>query len=183
MVWNLWNKISVVIILSFTTFCPWTNNPKAIYVNVGATKEISETYKLQRYLIFQICETCKFDIPSMENLSDVKLRILISDLLTRYAKTENELYIIISEYDKLNDAQNMKWLPDFIKNVTWIVSLSNQSIAESLPSSTHKKSIYGSNHLGIIPYEEQLFAYEKSSSITVNPRVNDAIKNLHYAND
>lgn len=155
----------------------------AIYVNVGATKEISETYELQRYLIFQICETCKFEIPSMENLSDVKLRILISDLLTRYAKTGNELYIIISEYDKLNDAQNMKWLPDFIKNVTWIVSLSNQSIAESLPSSTHKKSIYGSNHLGIIPYEEQLFAYEKWSSKTVNPRVKDAIKNLPYAND
>ena len=155
----------------------------AIYVNVGATKEISETYELQRYLIFQICETCKFDIPSMENLSDVKLRILISDLLTRYAKTGNELYIIISEYDKLIDAQNMKWLPDFIKNVTWIVSLSNQSIAESLPSSTHKKSIYGSNHLGIIPYEEQLFAYEKWSSKTVNPRVKDAIKHLPYAND
>ena len=140
------------------------NMTNAIYVNVGATKEISETYELQRYLIFQICDTCKFDIPQMEDLSDVKLRILMSDLLTRIANAGNELYIIISEYDKLIDAQNTKWLPDIIKNVTWIVALSNQSIAESLPSSTHKKSIYGSSHLGIVPFEEQITAYEKWSN-------------------
>lgn len=155
----------------------------AIYVNVGATKDISETYELQRYLIFQICETCKFDIPPIENLSDVKLRFLMSDLLTRYANAGNELYIIISEYDKLIDAQNTKWLPDIISNVKWLVSLSNQSIAESLPSSTHKKSIYGSNHLGVIPFEEQISAYEKWSNKTVTPRVKYAIKNLPYAND
>lgn len=155
----------------------------AIYVNVGATKEISETYELQRYLIFQICDTCKFDIPPIENLSGVKLRILMTDLLTRYANVGNKLYIIISEYDKLIDAQNAKWLPDIINNVIWIVSLSNQSIAESLPSSTHKKSIYGSSHLGVITFEEQLSAYEKWSSKTVNPRVKNAIKNLPYAND
>ena len=155
----------------------------AIYVNVGATKEISETYELQRYLILQICDTCKFDIPPIEDLSDVKLRILMTDLLTRYANVGNKLYIIISEYDKLIDAQGTKWLPDNIKNVTWIVSLSNQAVAESLPSSTHKKSIYGSNHLGIIPFEEQISAYEKWSNKIVNPRVKDAIKNLPYAND
>lgn len=155
----------------------------AIYVNVGATKEISGTYELQRYLIFQICETCKFVIPPIENLSDVKLRILMSDLLIHYTDVGNELYIIISEYDKLIDAQNTKWLPDIIKNVTWIVSLSAQSIAESLPSSTHKKSIYGSSHLGIVPFEEQITAYEKWSNKTVNPRVKNAIKNLPYAND
>ena len=159
------------------------NTTNAIYVNVGATKEISETYELQRYLIFQICDTCKFDIPQMENLSDVKLRILMSDLLTRIANAGNELYIIISEYDKLIDAQNTKWLPDIIKNVTWIVSLSNQSIAESLPSSTHKKSIYGSSHLGIVPFEEQITAYEKWSNKTVTLQVKDAIKKLPYAND
>lgn len=155
----------------------------AIYVNVGATKEISETYELQRYLIFQVCDTCKFDIPSMEDLSDVKLRNLMSDLLVRYVNAGNELYIIISEYDKLIDAQNTKWLPDFIKNITWIVSLSNQSIAESLPTSTHKKSVYGSDHLGVIPFEEQISAYEKWSNKTVTHQVKDAIKNLPYAND
>ena len=159
------------------------NTTNAIYVNVGATKEISETYELQRYLIFQICDTCKFDIPQMEDLSDVKLRILMSDLLTRIANAGNELYIIISEYDKLIDAQNTKWLPDIIKNVTWIVALSNQSIAESLPSSTHKKSIYGSSHLGIVPFEEQITAYEKWSNKTVTLQVKDAIKKLPYAND
>ena len=159
------------------------NMTNAIYVNVGATKEISETYELQRYLIFQICDTCKFDIPQMEDLSDVKLRILMSDLLTRIANAGNELYIIISEYDKLIDAQNTKWLPDIIKNVTWIVALSNQSIAESLPSSTHKKSIYGSSHLGIVPFEEQITAYEKWSNKTVTLQVKDAIKKLPYAND
>lgn len=159
------------------------NTTNAIYVNVGATKEISETYELQRYLIFQICDTCKFDIPQMEDLSDVKLRILMSDLLSRIANAGNELYIIISEYDKLIDAQNTKWLPDIIKNVTWIVALSNQSIAESLPSSTHKKSIYGSSHLGIIPFEEQITAYEKWSNKTVTLQVKDAIKKLPYAND
>lgn len=159
------------------------NTTNAIYVNVGATKEISETYELQRYLIFQICDTCKFDIPQMEDLSDVKLRILMSDLLTRIANAGNELYIIISEYDKLIDAQNTKWLPDIIKNVTWIVALSNQSIAESLPSSTHNKSIYGSCHLGIVPFEEQITAYEKWSTKTVTPQVKDAIKLLPYAND
>lgn len=155
----------------------------AIYVNVGATKEICETYELQRYLIFQICDTCKFDIPPIKDLSDVKLRIFMSDLLTRYANAGNELYIIISEYDKLIDAQNTKWLPDIISNVKWLISLSNQSIAESLPSSTHKKSIYGSNHLGVIPFEEQISAYEKWSNKTVNPRVKYTIKNLPYAND
>lgn len=155
----------------------------AIYVNVGATKEISETYELQKYLIFQICDNCKFDIPPMEDLSDVKLRILMTDLLTRYTIAGNELYIIISEYDKLIDAQNTKWLPDFIKNVTWIVSLSNQSIAENLPSSTHKKSIYGSDHLGIVPFEEQISAYEKWSKKMVSPQVKHAIKSLPYAND
>lgn len=155
----------------------------AIYVNVGATKEISETYELQRYLIFQVCDTCKFDIPSMENQSDVKLRNLLSDLLVRYVNAGNELYIIISEYDKLIDAQNTKWLPDFIKNITWIVSLSNQSIAKSLPTSTHKKSVYGSDHLGVIPFEEQMSAYEKWSNKTVTHQVKDAIKNLPYAND
>lgn len=159
------------------------NETNAIYVNLGATKEIFETYELQRYLIFQICDICKFDIPQMEDLSDVKLRILMSGLLTRYANVGNELYIIISEYDKLIDAQNTKWLPDFIKNVTWIVSLSAQSVAESLPSSTHKKSIYGSKHLGIIPFEEQIAAYEKWSNKTVAPRVKDAIKIFPYAND
>ena len=159
------------------------NMTNAIYVNVGATKEISETYELQRYLIFQICDTCKFEIPQMEDLSDVKLRILMSDLLTRIANAGNELYIIISEYDKLIDAQNTKWLPDIIKNVTWIVALSNQSIAESLPSSTHKKSIYGSSHLGIVPFEEQITAYEKWSNKTVTLQVKDAIKKLPYAND
>lgn len=159
------------------------NTTNAIYVNVGATKEISETYELQRYLIFQICDTCKFDIPQMEDLSDVKLRILMSDLLTRNTNAGNELYIIISEYDKLIDAQNTKWLPDIIKNVTWIVALSNHSIAESLPSSTHKKSIYGSSYLGIVPFEEQITAYEKWSNKTVTLQVKDAIKKLPYAND
>lgn len=159
------------------------NTTNAIYVNVGATKEISETYELQRYLIFQICDTCKFDIPQMEDLSDVKLRIIMSDLLTRIANAGNKLYIVISEYDKLIDAQNTKWLPDIIKSVTWIVALSNQSIAESLPSSTHKKSIYGSSHLGIVPFEEQIAAYEKWSNKTVTLQVKDAIKKLPYAND
>lgn len=58
----------------------------------------------------------------------------MSDFLTRVANTGKELYIIISEYDKLIDAHNTKWLPDIIKNIMWIVSLSNQYIAESLPS-------------------------------------------------
>lgn len=159
------------------------NETNVIYINVGATKEISDTCELQRYLIFQICDTCKFDTPQMEEQSDVRLRILMSGLLTRYANVGNELYIIISEYDKLIDAQNTKWLPDFIKNVTWIVSLSAQSVAESLPSSTHNKSIYGSCHLGIVPFEEQITAYEKWSTKTVTPQVKDAIKLLPYAND
>lgn len=159
------------------------NETNVIYINVGATKEISDTCELQRYLIFQICDTCKFDTPQMEKLSDVRLRILMSDFLTRVANTGKELYIIISEYDKLIDAHNTKWLPDIIKNITWIVSLSNQSIAENLPSSTHNKSIYGSCHLGIVPFEEQITAYEKWSTKTVTPQVKDAIKLLPYAND
>lgn len=159
------------------------NETNVIYINVGATKEISDTCELQRYLIFQICDTCKFDTPQMEELSDVRLRILMSDFLTRVANTGKELYIIISEYDKLIDAHNTKWLPDIIKNIMWIVSLSNQSIAESLPSSTHNKSIYGSCHLGIVPFEEQITAYEKWSTKTVTPQVKDAIKLLPYAND
>ena len=159
------------------------NTTNAIYVNVGATKEISETYELQRYLIFQICDTCKFDIPQMEDLSDVQLRILMSDFLTRIANAGNELYIIISEYDKLIDAQNTKWLPDFIKNVTWIISLSNRPIAESLHSSTHNRCIYGSSHLGMLPFEEQITAYENWSNKTLDRRVKDALKNLPYSDD
>lgn len=159
------------------------NETNVIYINVGATKKIYDTCELQRYLIFQICDICKFDTPQMEELSDVRLRILMSDFLTRVANTGKELYIIISEYDKLIDAHNTKWLPDIIKNIMWIVSLSNQSIAESLPSSTHNKSIYGSCHLGIVPFEEQITAYEKWSTKTVTPQVKDAIKLLPYAND
>ena len=159
------------------------NETNVIYINVGATKEISETCELQRYLIFQICDNFKFDPPQMEDLSDVRLRFLMSDFLVRVANAGKELFIIISEYDKLIDAHNTKWLPDIIKNITWIVSLSNQSIAESLPSSTHNKSIYGSSHLGLIPFEEQITAYEKWSTKTVTPQVKDAIKLLPYAND
>lgn len=159
------------------------NETNLIYINVGATKEISETCELQRYLIFQICDICKFDTPQMEDLSDVRLRILMSNFLTHVANAGKELYIIISEYDKLIDAHNTKWLPDIIKNITWIISLSNQSIAENLPSSTHYKSIYGSSHLGIIPFEEQITAYEKWSTKTVTPQVKNAIKLLPYAND
>lgn len=74
------------------------NETNVIYINIGATKEISDTCELHRYLIFQICDTCKFDTPQMEELSDVRLRILMSDFLTRVANTGKELYIIISEY-------------------------------------------------------------------------------------
>ncbi len=154
-----------------------------IYINAGATKDISETYDLQKYLIFQICEICKMDIPSIEELSEVKLRTLMSNLLTDYVKSGDELYIIISEYDKLIDAQNTKWLPDYIKNVKWVISLSNQSIAESLPSFTHKKSIYGTSHLGDIPFDKQIAAYEDWSGKTVSPQVKEAIKALPYADD
>lgn len=52
------------------------NETNVIYINIGATKEISDTCELQRYLIFQICDTCKFDTPQMEELSKVRLRIL-----------------------------------------------------------------------------------------------------------
>lgn len=155
----------------------------SIYVNIGATKDISETYDLQKYFLFQICEICNTDVPSIENLSDVKLRSLMSNLLTDYVKSGDELYIIISEYDKLIDAQNTKWLPDYIKNVKWVISLSNQSIAESLPSSTHKKSIYGTLHLGDIPFDKQIIAYEEWSGKTVAPQVKEAIKALPYADD
>lgn len=155
----------------------------SIYINVGATKEISETYYLQKYLIFQICEICKTNVPSIENLSDVKLRSLMSNLLTDYVKSGDELYIIISEYDKLIDAQNTKWLPDYVKNVKWVISLSNQSIAESFPSSTHKKSIYGTSHLGDIPFDKQIAAYEEWYGKTVAPQVKEAIKALPFADD
>jgi len=155
----------------------------SIYINAGATKDISETYNLQKYLIFQICEICKIDFPSIENLSEVKLRTLMSNILTDYVKSGDELYIIISEYDKLIDAQNTKWLPDYIKNVKWVISLSNQSIAESLPSSTHKKSIYGTSQLGDIPFAKQIAAYENWSGKTVDPQVKEAIKALPYADD
>ncbi len=155
----------------------------SIYINVGATNDISETYDLQKYLIFQICEICKTDVPPVENLSDVKLRSLMSNLLTDYVKLRGELYIIISEYDKLIDAQNTKWLPDYIKNIKWVISLSNQSIAERLPSSTHKKCIYGTSHLGDIPFDKQIAAYEEWSGKTVAPQVKEAIKALPYADD
>ncbi len=155
----------------------------SIYVNIGATKYISETYDLQKYLIFQICEICKADVPPTENLSDVGLGLLMSNLLKDYVKSGNELYIIISEYDKLIDAQNTKWLPDFIKNIKWVISLSNQSIAESLPSSTHKKSIYGTSHLSDISFEKQIAAYEDWSGKTLAPQVKEAIKVLPYADD
>ena len=155
----------------------------SIYINVGATKDISEAYDLQKYLIFQICEICKTDVPPIDNLSDVKLRSLMSNLLRDYVKSGNELYIIISEYDKLIDAQNTKWLPDYIKNVKWVISLSNQSIAESFPSSTHKKSIYGASHLGDIPFDKQIAAYEEWSGKTVALQVKEAIKALPYADD
>lgn len=155
----------------------------SIYINVGATKFISETHDLQKYLIFQVCEICNLDVPSIENLSDIDLRSLMSNLLTDYVKSGNELYIIISEYDKLINAQNTKWLPDYIKNVKWVLSLSNQSIAESLPSSTHKKSIYGTSHLGDIPFGKQIVAYEGWSGKTVALQVKEAIKALPYADD
>ena len=155
----------------------------SIYINVGGTKDISETYDLQKYLIFQICEISKTNVPLIENLSDVKLRSLMSNLLTDYVKSGDELYIIISEYDKLIDPQNTKWMPDYIKNVKWVISLSNQSIAESLPSSTHKKSIYGTSHLGDIPFDKQIVAYEEWSGKTVAPQVKEAIKALPYADD
>lgn len=155
----------------------------SIYINIGATKGISKTYDLQKYLIFQICEICKTNVPPIENLSDVKLQSLISNLLTDYVKSGDELYIIISEYDKLIDPQNTKWMPDYIKNVKWVISLSNQSIAESLPSSTHKKSIYGISHLGDIPFDKQIAAYEDWSGKTVAPQVKNAIKSLPHADD
>lgn len=155
----------------------------SIYINVGATKDISEAYDLQKYLIFQICEICKTDVPPIDNLSDVKLRSLMSNLLRDYVKSGNELYIIISEYDKLIDAQNTKWLPDYIKNVKWVISLSNQSIAESFPSSTHKKIIYGTSHLGDIPFDKQIAVYEEWSGKTVALQVKEAIKALPYADD
>ena len=155
----------------------------SIYINVGGTKDISETYDLQKYLIFQICEISKTNVPLIENLSDVKLRSLMSNLLTDYVKSGDELYIIISEYDKLIDPQNTKWMPDYIKNVKWVISLSDQSIAESLPSSTHKKSIYGTSHLGDTPFDKQIAAYEKWSRKTVALRVKEAIKALPYADD
>ena len=155
----------------------------SIYINVGVTKDISEAYDLQKYLIFQICEICKTDVPPIDNLSDVKLRSLMSNLLRDYVKSGNELYIIITEYDKLIDAQNTKWLPDYIKNVKWVISLSNQSIAESFPSSTHKKSIYGTSHLGDIPFDKQIAAYEEWSGKTVALQVKEAIKALPYADD
>ncbi len=155
----------------------------SIYINAGATKDISKIYDLQKYLIFQICEMCKMDVPPIEDLSEVKFRTLMSNLLTDYVQSGNELYIIISEYDKLIDAQNTKWLPDYIKNIKWVISLSNQSIAESLPSSTHKTSIYGTSHLGDIPFDIQIAAYEDGSGKTVDPRVKEAIKALPYADD
>lgn len=155
----------------------------SIYINVGATKDISETYDLQKYLIFQICEICKTNVPPIENLSDVKLQSLMSNLLTDYVKSGDELYIIISEYDKLIDAQNTKWLPHYVKNVKWVISLSIQSIAESFPSSTHKKSIYGTSHLGDIPFDKQIAAYEEWYGKTVAPQVKEAIKALPYAGD
>lgn len=155
----------------------------SIYINVGATKDISCIYDLQKYLIFKICETGKTVVPPIENLSDVKLRSLISNLLTDFVKLGNELYIIISEYDKMIDAQNTKWLPDYIKDVNWVISLSNQSIAESFSFSTHKKSIYGTSHLGDIPFEKQIEAYEKWSGKTMALRVKEAIKALPYADD
>lgn len=156
---------------------------KTVYINVGATKYISETYDLQKYLILQICETCKMDIPPIDNLSDFKLRAIMSNLLSDYVKSGGEVYIIISEYDKLIDAQNTKWLPDYIKNVKWVVSLSDESIAGSLPSSTHKKSIYGTYHLGNIPFDKQIAAYEQWSGKTIAPQVKEAIKVLPFADD
>lgn len=158
-------------------------NVNVIYINVGATKDISETVELQKYLIYQICEICRMDIPSIENRSDIQLRALMSNLLTNYTKSKNELYAIISEYDKLIDAQNSKWLPDYIENVKWVISLSDKSIAESLPSSTHKKTIYGASHLGDISFENQIIAYEKWARKTVAPKVKEAIRNLPYADD
>lgn len=155
----------------------------SIYINAGATKYISATCNLQKYLICQICKICKTYIPSIEDMSEVKLRTLMSNLLTDYVKSGNELYIIISEYDKLIDAHNTKWLPDYIRNIKWVISLSNLSIAESLPSSTHKKCIYGTAHLNDIPFEKQIAAYEEWSGKTVYPQVKEAIKALPYAND
>lgn len=155
----------------------------SIYINVGATKNISKSYDLQKYLVFQICDICKTDFPHIDNLSDVKIQSLMSNLLKDYVKSGDELYIIISEYDKLIDAQNTKWLPDYIKNVKWVISLSNQSIAESFPSSTHKKSIYGTSHLGDIPFDKQIAAYEEWSGKTVALQVKEAIKALPYADD
>lgn len=155
----------------------------SIYINVGATKDISKTCDLQKYLIFQICKICKTGVPPIENLSDVKLRSLMSNLLNDHVKSGDELYIIISEYDKLIDAQNTKWLPNYIKNVKWIISLSDKSIAECLPSSTHKKSIYGVAHLGEIPFDKQIAAYEEWSGKTVATQVKEAIKALPYADN
>lgn len=190
-------KIKESFIINFSTQIKCKNNKgflnrlfgrsnkevNSIYIDAGATKYISETYNLQKYLIFQICEICKMDVPSVENQSEVKLRTFMSNLLMNYVKSGGELYIIISEYDKLIDAQNTKWLPDYIKNVKWIISLSNLSIAESLPSSTHKKSIYGTSHLGDIPFDKQIAAYEEWSGKTVYPQVKEAIKALPYADD
>ena len=164
-------------------FCGNKKETNSIYVNVGATKEISDTLDLLRYLICQIGHVCELSVPQIENQSAVKLKGILSSLLTQYTKDGNKLYLIISEYDKLIDAQDTRWLPDFIENVVWVVSLSDKSIAESLPSSTHKKTIYGHKYLGSVPFDEQISAYEKWSNKTLNSRVKDAIKQLPYAND
>jgi hypothetical protein len=155
----------------------------AIYINVGATKDISETQKLQRYIILKTCEVFKLDIPQINNLSDVQLRSIMSEILKSNTSSKHELYVIISEYDKLIDAQNTKWLPNYIKNVKWIISLSDESIAESMPSSTHKKAIYGISHLGDISFESQMKAYEKLSGKTIAAQVKTAINKLPYAGD
>ena len=155
----------------------------SIYINIGASKDLSVIHDLLRYLIFQICETCMMEVPSIDNISDTQLRVILADLLKNCVKNGDELYIIISGYDKLIDAQNTNWLPDYIKNVKWVVALSDKSIAESLSSSTHTKCIYGTSHLRQISPDKQIAAYEEWSGKTLNPIVKEAITNLPCGDD
>lgn len=153
----------------------------SIYLNVGVSKQLNTIKDLLKYLILKLSE--ELSDTQLDRSSVHKLKQLLISQIENHTKNGNELYIIISEYDKLIDAHNINWLPDYIKNVKWVISASDKSVVDCLPSLTHKKCVYGDYHLGGIPFDKQISAYENWLGKTIPANVKEAIRQLPYGND
>lgn len=156
---------------------------KYIYLNVGATNIINTTKELLKFLLYGLFDITKDEMPCIDSCNEVKLRALLTEALTNFAQKGGIIYIIVSEYDTLIDANIIKWLPDYIQNVKWIISLSDKDLANKFTFTTHTSAIYGHWHLNGISCEKQIKAYEKWSHKTINNDVKNAIYELPYTND